>query len=414
MENSYGKLSKLEDTLSGVENIFFIGIGGISMSSLAMIAKDRGYTVSGSDRTKTPLTESLEENGITVYYTHSKDNIKGADAVVYTAAISDDNPEIQKARELGIPLIYRGDFLGHIMSAYKNRIGISGMHGKSTTTSMLSHVLLDAGLDPTVVSGAQLEEMGGAYRIGSLDSFVFEACEYKDSFLCFYPSVAVVLNIDLDHLDYFSGLEQIEDSFLKFINKADTAVLNFDNDSVRKIAKQFSKNIISFGIYSDDVDFKIANVDFEGGFASYDVFHEGKKLARIKLAVPGEHSITDSAAAFVCALISGADPQKAAESLGTFRGAKRRFEYKKTVDGVDIFDDYAHHPEEIRNTLKGVKKLPYNRVFCIFQPHTYSRTAKLLDEFSESFEDADRVILQIFTPQEKKTSTEFRLKNLQA
>ncbi len=408
--NTHFGANNISYKLKNCKSIFFIGVGGINMSSLAHISHELGFRVGGSDRTKTALTERLRESGIDVIYEHKRENVENYDAVVYTVAIGEDNPEFVRAGERGIPCISRADFLGYIMTGYAHRIGVSGMHGKSTCTSMLAHVFMACGADPTVMSGAELPEMGGAYRIGAKEHFVFEACEYMDSFLSFYPSVAVVLNIEMDHVDYFHSMDQINDSFLNFAGRTllsdgdRCAVLNFDDENVAKIASSYAGKVISFGVKSTSAKYRAYNVSYRCGHPEFDILCDGKFLCRVKLSVPGEHNVYNATAAFAAAHSLGLDPDGIVAGLESFVGAKRRMEFKGKLNGADVYDDYGHHPTEVASTLSGVAKMDYERVWCVYQPHTYSRTAELLEEFAASFESADRVIFaDIYAAREENT-----------
>ena len=408
--NTHFGAEGIKKLLDGCRSIFFIGIGGINMSSLAHISHVRGYKVGGSDRTCTALTERLAGEGIEIKLGHSADNMIGYDAVVYTVAISEDNPELVYAKEHDLPCISRADFLGYIMTGYSHRIGVSGMHGKSTCTSMLAHVFMDSDADPTVMSGAELSEMGGAYRIGRSENFIFEACEYMDSFLSFYPSIAIVLNIEMDHVDYFHSMEQINASFAAFMDRTllsdddRRAVLNFDDDNVRMLAENFAGEVVSFGVNSTSAAYRACNIRYPRGRAEFDVLYEGVFAAHIKLSVPGEHNVYNALAAFAAAHSLGLDVDGIVKGLGSFVGAKRRMELKGKLRGADVYDDYGHHPTEVSSTLAGVAKMGYERVWCVYQPHTYSRTAELIEDFARAFDHADRVVLaDIYAARETNT-----------
>ena len=292
------------------------------------------------------------------------------------------------------------------MSGCKNRIGVAGMHGKSTTTAMLAHIFLSAKLDPTIVLGAVMDEIGGAYRVGSKDTFIMEACEYQDSFLSFTPNIAVILNIDLDHTDYFSGLDNIIDSFSKYAAIADDgyAVYNSDSENVLSAMRNYKGKRVTFGLESDAV-FTAGNIVFDHGRAEFDILKKGTLFAHIKLGVTGRHNILNSLAAAAAADICGVPAEAVEKGLASYRGAKRRMEYRgsfTTASGasVPLFDDYAHHPTEIRATLSGAKEMGYKRVWVVFQPHTYSRTASLYDEFAKSFVGVNAVFAQIYAARE--------------
>ncbi|MCI8386946.1 MAG: UDP-N-acetylmuramate--L-alanine ligase [Clostridiales bacterium] len=394
-------------------SVYFIGIGGISMSSLAHIAMERGCHVGGYDRTPSDLTRALESCGIEINYTLSPDHIENYDVIVYTAAIKPDNPELARALECDRRgekyCIYRADFLGWLMSACKNRIGVAGMHGKSTASSMVAQVFLAAELDPTIVLGAELSSIGGAYRIGSRDNFIMEACEYQDSFLSFTPNIAVVLNIDLDHTDYFSGIEQIIESFRKYLAIAADgyAVVNIDDANVRTAIESYTGTIVSYGLESD-ADFTADNISYDHGHPEFDIIKRGSKLCHVKLAVTGRHNIMNALASAAAADICGVAPEAISRGLASYAGAKRRMELKgsfTTESGASIplYDDYAHHPTEIRATLSGAKSLGYDRVWVVFQPHTYSRTSSLFDEFAGSFYGVNAIFADIYAAREVNT-----------
>ncbi len=397
--------TELNELLSSVNKLHFIGIGGISMSSLAMIAKERGFSVTGSDRAKGDATEKLESAGIKVIYAHEAENVENCEAIVYTAAVHDDNPEMARAIELGIPRVKRAEFLGYIMQAYKNRIGVAGMHGKSTTTSMLSEVFMTAGVDPTIVNGVRLPMLdGGAYRVGGKEHFIFEACEYTDSFLSFFPSIAVVLNVDLDHVDYFSGIDHIIDSFRRYLSLADTAVVNIDDAYTVDACDGYEGDLIRVSTKGNEAEYNAVDITYDNGFGSFDVIKGSQNLGRVTLNVPGEHCALDALVAVAVADICGLPFEPVVKALSAFRGANRRFEYIGKYNGIDVYDDYAHHPTEIETTLSGVIQRGYNKIWCVFQSHTYSRTAGLFDEFACAFDSIDCVIFaDIFAARETDT-----------
>ena len=395
---------ELNETLQRVEKLHFIGIGGISMSSLAMIAKARGFCVTGSDRQKSEATEKLEAAGIKVIYAHKADNVEGCDAIVYTAAVHDDNPEMAKAIELGLPRIKRAEFLGYIMQAYKNRIGVAGMHGKSTTTSMISEVFMTAGVDPTIVNGVKLAMLDGAYHVGSKEHFIFEACEYTDSFLSFFPSIAVVLNVDRDHVDYFLSMEQTIDSFKRYLTLAETAVVNIDDAYTVEACEDYEGQLIRVSTRGNEAEYNAVDISYDKGFGRFDVIKGAKNLGTVTLGVPGEHSVLDALVTVAVADLCGIPFEATVKGLAGFKGANRRFEYIGKCNGVDVYDDYAHHPSEIITTLEGVAKRGYNKVWCVFQSHTYSRTAGLFDEFARAFDSIDCVIFaDIYAARETDT-----------
>ena len=387
--------------LEGCKSIYFIGIGGINMSSLAHISRLRGYRVGGSDREQTNLTERLKAEGIEIFYEHLSENMESYDAVVYTVAISPDNPEYVRALEMGIPCISRADYLGYLMLGYKNRIGVSGMHGKSTCTSMCATVFMAGEADPTVLSGAELDAMGGAYRIGHSENFIFEACEYMDSFLDFNPSTAIILNIDLDHVDYFSSIEQVCNSYSRFAaitGDNGTIIANADNEYIPVALEGYKGRVVTFGVATKSADYTAINIRYPNGFAEFDVMSADEFIAHVKLSVTGEHNVYNALAAFVAGHISGLEPEKIVKGLAAFKGAKRRMELKGSVNGALVFDDYGHHPTEVATTLDGVAKRSPERLFCVFQPHTFTRTYTLMDDFAQSFDSVDRVFIADIYP----------------
>lgn len=386
------------------KRLHFVGIGGISMSSLAMIAKKRGAAVTGSDSTRSRITAALESAGITVYYGHAAENVApDTTAVVHTAAVHADNPELHRAAELGITCLTRAEFFGRLMRPYPVRIGIAGTHGKSTTTSMAALISLDSQLDPTIVCGAELDEIGGTFRIGEGGTIIFEACEYTDSFLSFCPTCAIVLNVELEHVDYFKGLAQITESFHRFISLADTAVVCADSAQAMRAAEGYRGRLITYSALSPtpgagaDIHYYAAEIAHEGSSSSFSLRRRDglndEKLCDVRLRIPGMHNISDAVAAAAACLECGASPAAVESGLDRFHGAKRRFEMRgKTAGGAEVYDDYAHHPTEIKATLDAARTLG-KRVWCVFQPHTYTRTFGLFRELSESFGNADRVIV---------------------
>lgn len=382
-------------SLNGGAHIHFIGIGGISMSGLAQIALQKGFFVSGSDRTKTNITEKLEALGAKIHIGHKKELINGADLVVHTAAVHYDNPEMAGAKELGIRLIDRAEFLGALMKEYKDAVGISGTHGKTTTTSMLAHALIYSNTDPTISVGGELDLIDGNIRTGKSDYFVTEACEYTNSFLKFFPKIAVITNIEEDHLDFFSGLDEIIESFRQFalLTKDIGAVIaNGEDENVKKAVFNTGCNVITYGI-NGDFNFSAKNLTYTNGYGCFDVYKDNTFLVHIDLNVPGAHNVQNAlAVCAVCDLLK-IDPEKTAAGIKTFTGVHRRFEKKGMLCGATVIDDYAHHPTEIIATLNAAKNIPHNKIWCVFQPHTYTRTKTLWNDFLTAFSDADELIL---------------------
>lgn len=378
------------------------------MSSLAHISAVRGMRVGGSDRTRSALTERLRAEGIEVFYGHDAANIQGYDILVYTVAISEDNPEYVAARERGIPCISRSDYMGYLMTGYKRRIGVSGMHGKSTCTSMCAETLIAAECDPTVLSGAELSTMGGAYRVGKEEYFLFEACEYMDSFLDFNPTVSVILNIEMDHVDYFESMEHIRSSFLKFARLSGSCgicVANMDGRNVREALSDYDGNLVWFGL-NDKADFRAVNITQTRGCYGFDIVAFGEQLCSVQLAVGGYYNIYNALATAAALSVSGISGEDIKRGLEAFLGASRRMEYKGELNGGRVYDDYGHHPTEVKATLAGARDMleENGRLFCVFQSHTYSRTAALLGDFAKALELADRVIItDIYAARETDT-----------
>ncbi len=388
------------DELNNNAHIHFIGIGGISMSGLAHIAISNGCKVTGSDRTKSEITDRLESEGAVIYEGHDAKNIEGADLVVHTAAVKEDNPEMAEAVRRGIRLVDRAEFLGALMKRYKHAVGVAGTHGKTTTTSMLAHALLYADTDPTISVGGILDLIGGNIRCGKSDLFVTEACEYTNSFLKFYPTIALITNIEEDHLDFFTGIDMIRGSFRQFaeLTKGTGSVVAYGEDENIKIALDGAElNIITYGMSSTN-DYYAQNIVYNAGYPSFDVYKRGEKLCHISLNVPGDHNILNSLATIAVCELLGVDAEPAAKGIETFKGTHRRFEKKGFVNGAVVLDDYAHHPTEIKATLKAAKAFPHKRIICIFQPHTYSRTRTLWQEFLTAFDDADELIITHIYP----------------
>lgn len=390
------------------KKIHFIGIGGISMSGLAAVLLNSGFKVSGSDFKDSPIVEKLRAEGAEIYIGHNKDNIKkDVDLVVYTAAIPSDNPEILAAKDQNILLMDRAEFLGHIMKGHKYNVAVSGTHGKTTCTSMLSHVTLAANLDPTILVGGELDVIGGNFRIGNSEYFLTEACEYKKSFLKFPPYVGIILNIDADHLDCYKDINEISDTFMAFsklIPKDGYLVGYGDDERVKEILSNAECNTVSYG-FNDDSDVTAKNITFNKmGCASFDVYKSDKKLFSLTLNVPGKHNVLNALASICVSLIFNIADKDTVEGLSKCKGAHKRFEYKGELNGVTVIDDYAHHPTEIKATLNTAQKIDHNKVYCVFQPHTYTRTKTLFDEFTHCFNECDELILMdIYAAREKDT-----------
>ncbi|HSN66375.1 MAG TPA: UDP-N-acetylmuramate--L-alanine ligase, partial [Fusibacter sp.] len=364
--------------LSSRKHIHIVGIGGVSNSAIAEILLTQGHIVSGSDLHRSDLTDHLMQMGLTIYYGHSEDNLSGADLVVFTSAVGEDNPELVAAAALGIPCISRAEMLGHIMSGYKDSIAISGTHGKTTTTSMVTRIFNDATHDPTALVGGYFADIKSNVKLGKSQLFITEACEYKENFLEFYPKVGVILNIDEDHLDYYRNLDHIISAFVKFssnILDKGTLVLNGDDYNSRKIIPYYRGKVLTFGL-SDHCDYIAKNVVYNSlGYPTFDIMHKDKVLCNLSLLVPGQHNIYNALAAFVVGIIYAINPETIKTRLSTFKNANRRFEFIGKAQDITIIDDYAHHPHEIKATLEAAARMTdIKRILCIFQPHTYSRT----------------------------------------
>lgn len=387
------------------KKVHFIGIGGISMSGLAAILLKNGFKISGSDMKESEITTRLQQHGAEIHIGHSADNVKNVDLVVYTAAVPSDNPELLFAKNNNIPLMDRAEFLGYIMKGHKYNVAISGTHGKTTSTSMLSHIVLSAELDPTILVGADLDIINGNFRTGESEYFITEACEYKASFLRFFPYIGVILNIDADHLDFYKDIDDIEATFKKFVSIIPNdgyAIGNADDFRVKRVLETASCNTLTFGLNEGDIVAK--DIHFNGRGSSFDVVYKGKELYTIHLHVPGSHNVLNALSAVASSIVLGIDEKAVIEGLEGFKGAHKRFEIKGSKDDITVIDDYAHHPTEIKATLKAAREYPHNKIVSIFQPHTYSRTISLLDEFSESFNDTDELILMdIYAAREKDT-----------
>ncbi|MFL0269542.1 UDP-N-acetylmuramate--L-alanine ligase [Candidatus Clostridium radicumherbarum] len=390
------------------KKIHFIGIGGISMSGLAEILLENNYKVSGSDMKASSITDKLVKQGAEFYLGHNGKNINDADLVVYTAAVSESNPELQKARALKLPVMDRAEFLGEIMKGHRYNIAISGTHGKTTTTSMVSHIFLHANLDPTILVGGELDIIDGNVKAGKSEYFITEACEYKASFLKFFPYVGVILNVDADHLDFYRDINHIQETFMEFsklIPKNGYLVAYAEDEKLKPIIEASTSNVLTYGINSGDITAK--NIIYnDRGCASFDVFKDGEKLFSACLNVPGKHNVLNSLASICTALSLNVPYEHIIEGLAGYFGTHRRFELKGIRDGVTVIDDYAHHPTEIKAVLEASKNYPHKRILCVFQPHTYSRTLTLFDDFVNCFSNADEVILaDIYAAREQFTNT---------
>lgn len=395
--------------LQKYKNVYFIGIGGSSMSSLAMILKRRGCVVRGYDRAHTRETEMLQNSGIPVYDTTDASHSDGAELIVYTVAFAPDHPEMVLAAQRGVPVIPRARLLEAIAADYPNSIGIAGTHGKSTTSGMTAQIFLsEEQADPTVLIGAALPVIGAAYRIGSDGNFIFEACEYKDSFLSFYPRIAVVLNVRLDHTDYFASLEQLKRSFRQFMNNAGDsgiALVNADAPDAVEAARDVLPQVRYFSVKDPAADYFAGSITYDGGFASFDIYAFGTLLCRASLSVIGSFNVSNALAAAASAHLSGVSAKAIARGLSEFRGVARRFEYLGELNGARVFTDYAHHPDELKATLAAAKAAAGGRLVTLFQPHTFSRLHDLFDDFAASFGDSSLPLFtDVFSAREVNTS----------
>lgn len=378
-------------------NVHFIGIGGINMSALAEICINKGYTVTGSDMQDSYLINHLRALGAKIVIGQKKENITDdINMVIYTAAISNDNEEFQAAKEKNILMINRAAFLGQIMREYKNSIAVSGTHGKTSTTSILSTIFNYAEKDPTILVGGNLSTIGGNVRIGNSEHFITEACEYVDSFLNFNPLISIVLNIEEDHLDYFSGIEEIKASFNKFgklLPKEGFFIINGDSENTKDITYDVKATIIRFG-QKETNDTIISDIRYdEDGYAMFKLKYNGVALGTFNLSIYGLHNVYNATAAIITAIVSGIDVDTIKSGIKLYKGVGRRFEKKGEYKGALVIDDYAHHPTEIKATLAAAKNLKKEKMWVVFQPHTYTRTRALFDEFTQAFHAADKVIV---------------------
>ena len=389
-------------------HIHFIGIGGISMSGLAEILLEEGFTVSGSDSKESPLTKKLESEGAVIHYGQCAENITDTiDCVVYTAAINRSNPELMEAVSRKIPMLTRAELLGQLMKNYDTPIAVSGTHGKTTTTSMISHILLAADLDPTISVGGILKAIGGNIRVGKSETFITEACEYTNSFLHFFPKISVILNIEEDHLDFFKDLEDIRHSFHQFAGllPADgTLVINGEIENYPEIYEGLDCNVVTYGT-ANTFDYSAADIAYDDkGFVSFELIKHGERKGRIQLSVTGDHNVSNALASIATAELLDIPMETIQKGLLSFGGTDRRFEYKGTFNGVTVVDDYAHHPTEIAATLKAAQHYPHEKIWCVFQPHTYTRTKAFFNEFAEALSHTDHLVLaDIYAARETDT-----------
>ncbi|MCL2215630.1 MAG: UDP-N-acetylmuramate--L-alanine ligase [Defluviitaleaceae bacterium] len=386
--------------LNGKKSVHFIGIGGISMSGFAEILHREGFNISGSDDNSSDITKRLQRLGISVAIPTAAENITDdIDMVVYTAAIKPFNPEFRAAAEKKLPLMERAAFVGLILPGYENTVCVAGTHGKTTTTSMVAEIAMAAGLDPTVSIGGHMNRGGLNYRIGSSPCFVLEACEYSNSFSHWHPQVGMILNIEADHLDFFGSLDNVTRAFGKFasnVRPGGTLIIASNIPDFEAIIRGLDCEIVTFGMPSEGAEsarFWPRNISYSNGRPSFDVMDGEKFLARVDLPMPGKYNMLNALASFAVACSLGISPEVTAAALSDIMGIKRRYEFKGTWRGIEIVDDYAHHPTEIRSCLSAAKASALGRIVCVFQSHTYTRTKSLFDDFADSFDDADKIIL---------------------
>lgn len=395
--------TKIKSYLVPGKHVHLVGIGGVSMRPLGLVLQDMGIHVTGSDMNSSVSTDELKAHGIKVYIGHSAQNIQNADCIIRTAAAHNDNPEIAAARAMGIPIFERAQAWGVLMQAYKNAICISGTHGKTSTTSMVTHILMAADMDPTVMIGGVLPALHAGHRVGKGDSIVLESCEYCDSFLNFYPTLAVILNIEADHLDYFKDLADIQRSFRKFARlvPSDRGRVIANGDDPNTVEALKDMDYITFGLGEHN---RVHGVGYSEDWRDFTVVCDGQVYCKVQLSVFGKHNAANALAAIAVAWTLGVPGEAVTKGLAEFHGAGRRLEYKGNFNGADVYDDYAHHPGEIHATLETVKAMGYGRVILAFQPHTYSRTVELFDDFVRELREADQVVLaEIYAARESNT-----------
>lgn len=385
--------------LNEIKRIHFIGIGGSGMCPIAEILMSEGFEISGSDMNEGETLDKMKGYGIPVYMGHAAENIKGAELVVYSAAVKPENPERKAADEQGIPCIERSVMLGVVCRRYKRSIAVSGTHGKTSTTAMLSQILIGSGFDPSAIIGGKLPFIGGNSYVGQSDIIVCEACEYVDTFLKLNPFISIILNIDADHLDYFKNLDNIKKSFNKFAKQTTgLLVINGDDQNTLDAVADVELEKITFG-FGENCDYRAVNVSADKGVhEQYDLLYKGKKITSVKLIVPGKHNIYNSLAAAATAHYLGATADEISENLHKFGGVHRRFEILGTPCGITVADDFAHHPTELTVTLNAAMQMGFNKVWAVFQPHTFSRTAMLLDDFAEALKIPDVAIVSEILP----------------
>lgn len=396
------------ENLKKYKHVHMIGIGGISMSGIAEILHNFGIFVTGSDCTRSKITDRLSSRGIFVSIGHETNLVKKADLVVYSAAIKQDDPELIEARNNNIKIVERCDFVGYLTRIYRETIGIAGTHGKTTTTSMVSLCFIEAGLDPTIQVGAILKQINGNNRVGNSDYFILESCEYVESFLKFSPQSTIVLNIDNDHLDYFKNIDNIKKAFSKYVALLPydgLLVLNADDQNCLELRSSTDAKIVTFGINNEKANFVARNINFDNnGFAKFDVYYNNNYYTEIRLSVPGIHNVLNALACIALCFEYGLDKYDIKSALLKFTGANRRFEFVGSYQNINIYDDYAHHPSEILAIANALKNKNYRQSWVVFQPHTYSRTKLLLDDFATVLTNFDNIIItDIYAARETNT-----------
>ena len=390
--SNLGKEKISEILKSRNTKIHFLGVGGVGMCSLCQLSREAGYSVSGSDREISPLCNLLIDAGYDIKIGHSEENVKGAGLVVYSIAISEDNPEIRYAERVGIPAISRAEYLGFIMGNYSKSISVSGSHGKSTTTAMISEIFKSAGADPTVVLGAALPHTDSPVRIGKKELLICEGCEYKDSFLYLSPSATVFTNLELDHVDYFDGLDSLKRSFLEAMNLPELSVVNIDDKNLRELIPFVKTRVVTFG-ESEAADYKAIIEEWKAGYYRLKIRHGDSDILDVRLCLPCRFNAINAAAAATAAFESGVSSDAVLTALEEFSGIERRLEKLGDYGTNLVYYDYAHHPTEIRSVINAVREITGREVAVIFKPHTYSRTAGLFDGFVSSLSLADKVFL---------------------
>ena len=385
--------------LDNIKRIHFIGIGGSGMCPLAEILHSEGFILSGSDANEGETLDRIRSYGIPVYMGHRAENIEGAELIVYTAAVKQDNPELVAAAEKGIPAIERSVMLGIVTRRYKRSIAVAGTHGKTSTTAMLSQTLIGSGFDPSAIIGGKLPFLGGNSYVGQSDIIVCEACEYVDTFLELNPYISIITNIDADHLDYFKTLDNIKKSFNKFCHLTTGLIIyNGDDENILDAVEDVTLPMITFGFRKTNDYYAVNLRNIKGAYKKFDLMHKGEKLCEIDLMVPGRHNIYNALACAACAHYLGATPEQIAENLGKFTGVHRRFEILGSPRGITVADDFAHHPTELTATLSAAMEMGFRKVWAVFQPHTFSRTALLLDDFAKALSIPDVAIISEILP----------------